>query len=414
MNKNKFIINQYFILFNLYLFSCFIILSVTLDLKTKLYSGFFISLVYLIYNLFIILKRGKITIQRDSGNFSILICIYIIYSIIVTLFKPHQFIYTIQNVLPFLTILVIDYNLHEPNLCRRLFINIKRCLIIYILVFVILYFIGYSGIVFTSSGFKIIPQSEMLARFNELRINGFTSHKSSFSLLCYTALLYLRLDKKNTKNQFLGYSLILIAIGLSGSITSLAICLITYLNYFIIDFHNKNRYLKLSVYIYSFPLLVIFMNYFFKFINSSRNLLTGGSRFYIWKMYFQLAIHNKIGLVRLTEDFLIKDAKYDLYYHNAHNVFIQEFVERGFIGGVLLCCIVIFFLVKFLKFRRYDLSVGIIGIISICFMDYAISEESVFTIWYLIILAYTYARNLFIEGVNEDEKSRDICNCPHI
>ncbi|MEA5271764.1 O-antigen ligase family protein [Clostridium perfringens] len=241
----------------------------------------------------------------------------------------------------------------------------------------------------------MVNQSEMIIRFNEKRINGFTSHKSSYALICYISILFTKVSNDSKLKKYIIYFIIELSILLSNSMMGIAVSLITLLLFILMDFKNINKYIKIIIYSSIIPLIVLFGDKIYYYISKARDISTAGGRFYIWNSYIKLMLQNKLGIAKLTADKLIKSNEWDFYYYNAHNVFIQEFLERGIIGGILFVAIFIFFALNFIKIKRIDLFIGVIGIILICNMDYAIAKESIFFFWYLIILLYSKVRNDF-------------------
>ncbi|EIA18231.1 hypothetical protein HA1_02512 [Clostridium perfringens F262] len=387
-----------YLLYILYFFSCFFIVSINVEVSDslKIYSGFFVSVVIIFISIFkILFLDKKIIIRRTDFILFLIVIMYSIYSLILTLYLRSDLLYTIQIISPILCIIFLNYMFYEKDLCEKMYILIKNTLIIYVIIFTLLYFGGYCGL--ESYGYKInlVNQSEMIIRFNEKRINGFTSHKSSYALICYISILFTKVSNDSKLKKYIIYFIIELSILLSNSMMGIAVSLITLLLFILMDFQKINKYIKIIIYSSIIPFIVLFGDKIYYYISKARDISTAGGRFYIWSSYIKLMLQNKLGIAKLTADKLIKSNEWDFYYYNAHNVFIEEFLERGIIGGVLFVAIFIFFALKFIKIKRIDLFMGIIGITLICNMDYAIAKESIFFFWYLIILLYSKVRNDF-------------------
>ncbi|MCX0401717.1 hypothetical protein, partial [Clostridium perfringens] len=101
-----------------------------------------------------------------------------------------------------------------------------------------------------SYGYKInlVNQSEMIIRFNEKRINGFTSHKSSYALICYISILFTKVSNDSKLKKYIIYFIIELSILLSNSMMGIAVSLITLLLFILMDFQKINKYIKIIIY----------------------------------------------------------------------------------------------------------------------------------------------------------------------
>ncbi|WP_172856455.1 O-antigen ligase family protein [Thermoanaerobacterium sp. RBIITD] len=253
----------------------------------------------------------------------------------------------------------------------------------------IMYFFGYSNIYISRTGIKFATLNQT-AVFADKSLQWLFWHKSRFATFCFLALIYLF----NISNiRILDKALLLIIIEsnlyFSNSHTFLALSFV-YIIYFLFKkFKNINKYLKVSLFIISLIIiLVIFIKLIIPLITNGRNVGSLGNRTFIWRYSIELIKQNPFGNIILNRNsgFILQNR---LYINSAHNIFLNEFIESGFLGGILYFLIVILLLKRILSNDKRIFFGVLLILLGGCF-DIILFEAMNPIFWYTIAIFYSY------------------------
>lgn len=326
-----------------YIFTLFII--ITIRYETVYLSTILATILILIMKIY----NFKNKLKNKNKNIKItktIINIYVVYSFIhCLLINNTEIIYVINKIIPFLFFnQMLDYIIAIDIEERTQYIT---KLLIYGVILSIVLFICDISYIELGGNTRIISITDMLARHNEYRLSGFLSHKSRFGIYIVISAMCILTYKINNKKKIILILLCILAIYLSSSMTNLlGIILLLFMYYiykYIYNTSRDNRELrlkKIAFTIFGVLSIIIIGNVLIQVINSifNRDISTLGARTDIWKYAVDYIKFNPRGIVRLHNNFYLDSA---LTFTNAHNLFLNEFIESGMLGGILFISIYI-------------------------------------------------------------------------
>ena len=372
MNFKK-IINS--TLYIYYFFSIFVIVTLKYDvLYLSSLIGIALIILILIYK---VLINKKIYIKRQIF-FKIVCYIYCIYIIIITiLIDRHNLVYSINKVIPIILLTnLIDYIYLEAIDLRKIKKYVVKLFIMGIIFTICLYLINISYIQI-GMYLKYVTKSEMISLYAENRLSGFLSHKSRFGIYCIIAATVLL--RENTLNKYaksIIILLIIVASFLSDSLITFVALIAIIVIYFILK--NSQEILKTlrMKHVFILCIIIIFgivvVNIFINNINElylDRDFSSLGRRTDIWRYSVEYIRNNLYGTVRISQDLALGGY---MFMNNPHNMFLNEFIESGIIGGIFYI-IIIFQYMKFIKEPYIKLS--FLAVIACSQFDKMIANE---------------------------------------
>lgn len=389
MNQKK-IIN-----YTLYIYYFFSILLITTLKYEVLYLNTLIgiALIFLI-NIYKINSKEQINNKFDF-SFKSICYIYSAYVVIMALvvevnnslfIKENllSLIYAINKVVPIILLPnLMDYyrlsNIDKEKLKRYL----KYLFVLGVVTAAILYF--FFDISFVQIGYfsKYVTKQDMIYNYNQGRLSGFLSHKSRFGVYCIMAIM-LVLTEKKLKRIFkisLAASIVIISF-FSNSLITFVASLFTIVMYLLFESIDKIKsFIKKRSKIMIILIVVITIGVILLLainigaIYSDREFATLGKRTIIWKYSIEYIKSNIWGVVRIPQDLALGGF---FFMNNAHNIFLNEFIETGIIGGILYIIIVF----KFIKFIEKPFIKVCYLIIILCGQfDKMIANEITFIFW---------------------------------
>lgn len=382
-----------YLFYLMFLVSFFLIKLIRVNSINYFYLSTVISIMFFI-SMLIYMNRKKINIQ-EFNHFKYIVIIYFIYVLITNiLIMPKGIIYTINIIIPIVTIIPIIYFIDSKKKLQNINSFIVYMFLVSSILALIMYMLGYSKIEFSfNTIIQLTPTSEYLQRFNEGRLTWLMSHKSRYALYCLIGIVItLRNMYINKKVKILTLALIYINLILSNTMTSIAMGLILLIIFYyrniilfikntLKKFMNKNIF-SYTIYFFLFILLIFLIVMFFNNLDKVRDVSTLGGRLFIWLSSIEFIINNPMGIGSINDEFILTSQYLAYDFTNAHNVFLNEMIERGIISGLLIILIIISMLIIYKKNnKRIYILVNIIFIIGM-FMDHTISREMSYIFWY--------------------------------
>ncbi|WP_270550080.1 O-antigen ligase family protein [Clostridium perfringens] len=371
----------------LYLFALVLIKVIVFDNFNYFYFVTLISGLFILYRIGIIVKmKGFLDRNRDLKYFYYIASIYVIYVLILTLVKmPSGIVYSVNIVIPFITMLFLIYDfVNSDYIIEKLNKFIFYIFLITSIAAIVMVILGYSKIDLSFEyGIYLTPTKTYLIWDHEVRLSWLTSHKSRYALYCLIGIFFVNYNKFiNKKMKVFTIVLLYINLILSSSITSIAIgglALIFILKDIILNSFSRFRWLKILT-IIGVPAIGIVSIWI---VSMKRNIFTLGSRLYIWQSAMQQIGSDPMGNVSMGSDFLMSNPNLDFQFTNGHNIFINELIERGIIGGILFIVVLLAMLFIYYKNRRIEYLVANILFIAGGCIDYTIASEMTYIFWFI-------------------------------
>lgn len=371
----------------LYLFALVLIKVIVIDNFNYFYFVTFISGIFILYRIRIMVKmKGFLDRNRDLKSFYYITSIYVIYVLILTLVKmPSVIVYSVNIVIPFITMLFLIYDfVNNDYIIEKLNKFIFYIFLITSIAAIAMVILGYSKIDLSFEyGIYLTPTKTYLMWDHEVRLSWLTSHKSRYALYCLIGIFFVNYNKFiNKKMKVLTIILLYINLILSSSITSITIgglALIFILKDIILSLFRRFRVLKILT-IIGVPVIGIVSIWI---VSMKRNIFTLGSRLYIWQSAMHQIGSDPMGNVSMGSDFLMSNPNLDFQFTNGHNIFINELIERGIIGGILFIVLLLAMLFIYYKNRRIEYLIANILFIAGGCIDYTIASEMTYIFWFI-------------------------------
>jgi len=375
----------------LYLTYIVLIVPISVNEQTTIYLSTLLSVVFIIFSL-LDLKGRKY--NKQEKNVVALVILYTIASLASSLvFYSYALVFTLNKVIPLIIFISFIgknnyYNLKLSALYKFVFYMTNFIIICSLIIFLF----GYSGIRYSSGRLLLVPTSEFLYSFGEPRLFWIFTHKSRFALFCTLNLgmLLIRKDMGNYQRGIL-VLLTLMASYFSSTKTILAINIaIASIYYFKQKSEDKrSNYLKASIVAFCLVIVVWLGNSFINSLSNVRDVESAGGRIYIWEAGIKKVYNNFYGIGQFDQfNWLTTPKLPGGIYTHAHNIFINELIERGVIPGSLY--ILIYFSIIKLFNKRF-INIIFIGCALSGVMDNTISSEMPYIFWPIIFLLYAYS-----------------------
>ncbi|MGL4742034.1 MAG: hypothetical protein ACRC41_14745 [Sarcina sp.] len=364
-----------------YLTSFIFIKMLRLDSQNYIYISMFFSwllfLSYLVYELKYNTEKYK---MLNINKIEAILFIYTIYSIILTLFIDNKAIFYTLNVTGAFIVAIPLIKILFEN--KKLFIIIKK-FVLYIFIItsilsLIMLICGYSKVALDlNDGIIFTPAKHYLEYEGEIRLTWLMSQKSRYAAYCLLGIAYLFYEMKKSIFKCLFIILMYINLAFTSSITCFCMGLL-----FPIIFYRKNiikfisRYKKIAIIIFTClsgtGLGGIYL------ISLKRNIFTLGSRLYIWESAVKEIFTNPLGRIVMEDSFLMSNENLNFPFTNGHNLFLNEAIERGIIGLVLLILIFIAVGTIYFKYKKNEFIFVNIVFLLAGVMEHILSEEMLY------------------------------------
>jgi len=324
------------------------------------------------------------------GNLLLIIAIYISTTIVSGLIIDiEKFPSVLFNIIPYLALICLIIDFENKNFAAEIFYFTCKIYVFVAVFSIVMFFLGYSKVEFTISNFfSFIPTEQYINEFGEGRLSGFFSHKTRYAVFCLIGITFFLINEKyTTVKKFIYIMLLLINIYLSDSMTVLFASMITIL--FFVDPKKINKNLKIVLYIITLFIIVILSGSFIAELLDNRNIYTLGARKYIWQAAIEYIGYHPFGVVMITEENYLYTSYYGNWpFTNAHNHFLNEFIQYGFIGGLL-------FILFYMKISRMMVILNkkllgfFLSMILVCMMESSLSYEMLYVFLYgSIVIIY--------------------------
>lgn len=277
------------------------------------------------------------------------IILYSLFILLLTIYLDRSyFLYSLNKVITLmLFIAVINYLSNKDN-TDKVSEFIMYSIVITSLISIILYFFGIEGINLTLRP-KIIDTSLNLLYYGERRMIGFFEHKIQFSATCLIGAFLVINSNIKTYKKIIYEIILLIAIFLSNSKMALpAVFIIIFLK--VLDRWIKDlkkiksskdlfiSYSKMIIVIICFISLIYISMNIYNNMSQTRDIKSLGQRTIIWKLAINDVKENPIGVLKTYGKTLNNGLS---IYSTGHNQILNELLETGVIGGILIFVIMV-------------------------------------------------------------------------
>lgn len=384
---NRQIINKFL---NIY---CFFTLAIIVTIKYDyIYLSTILGLILImLIDLYNIKNGFKISDARNR-IFKIVCYIYCIYTICITLinYKPLLLIYSIHKIIPLILCckLITYLNEEEIKRLRSYCCKLVLCIIgAYIILLVLR--IAYVELGINT---RIMTFSDSIANYSEYRFSGMLSHKSRFGIFCI--LVFFIIAKEigfNKEGKFAVIALLILSL-FSNSITTSIFFLVAisiYIFYknikpIILNFKKGKITKKQLLVIFMLFIIVVILlqlsTMMIATVTQIRDFSTLGSRLEIWQYaveYIKNSIH---AAIRIPDDLALQGIT---YYNNAHNLILNEAIETGIFGSLVLT---ITFILTIIFQRGLFNKIIFLCIFIAAQFDKMISNEVIYMYWLVVTL----------------------------
>ncbi|MGE1101272.1 O-antigen ligase family protein [Peribacillus simplex] len=346
------------LLFSLVIFfSYFFIISYKHE-NIVVYGSTLSCVIFCFYHLLIILKTREITIKitKEDRNLIISFLLYAVYTFLIGIIfgiENMSFFKVLSNNLFILTfiLMLINFENYKESF-RKISILISYGFITVGIFSIILYLNKIYGVIFN---FKfpfvsIYNEEDMLSYYREIRFQSMFSHKAKFAFYCIIGIFLLSINKKiSTKVKYFGLIILFINVILTNSITSmLASGLLLWTT---LDFKKINRYLRFGFYLISLLILIPYVLKVFNYMSTVRELDTLGSRGVIWGYAIEFYKSHLFGVIDNWYFYTLGNM-----FKGAHNVFLNEILDYGIIGGILFFVVFINYFYSLYRLNKRNIS----------------------------------------------------------
>lgn len=313
----------------------------------EFYLVSFLSIPFIIYNF---MKYKPNIINRKLFNMLIAtIVLYSIYVLVITIYIDKQYmLYSLNKCITlFLFLAFLVYLSNRRDVLG--FTNILMYLIVITsFISIIMYMSGVDGINLTLKP-KIITQALDLQYYGERRITWMYEHKIQFSATCLIGAFYIAISNISVFKKIIFQLILIISIILSNSKMALPlvvlIIIISIVKKMLCSIKNTRdirsvfkQWLKTTIVVIILFLSVNLFNNIISDITKTRDISTLGQRSIIWNLAVNDIKNNKVGLIKTYGKTLNNGWS---MYSTGHNQILNEFLETGIIGGMLLIFIMI-------------------------------------------------------------------------
>ncbi|MED0988003.1 O-antigen ligase family protein [Bacillus paramycoides] len=253
---------------------------------------------------------------------------------------------------------------------------------------IILYFLGFYAVklTFTFPFFKVYDENDMLNFFGEIRFQSIFSHKTKYAFYCLMGMYILRINSAVSKRvKGIGILILIINIILTNSITALISMIIVLATF--IDYKKVNIYLRYIFLGFVGIGIIIGAIYIYDYTSEVRNLDTLGSRSIIWESAIEFLKEHPMGVIDNWYFYRLNN-----HFQGAHNVFLNEFLDYGFIGGLLFPIIYVFYFYSLFKIEKRILGI-FIAITMLCMIDNILYYDIVPVFWLFYLVIKIMVRN---------------------
>ncbi|MGY1464912.1 O-antigen ligase family protein [Bacillus toyonensis] len=324
----------------------------------------------------LVVKKKKVSFTFLENALIYLVILYVVYTLINALYiNQSALIQLLIDNIPYITLvlLMIDFKRYEQlpgEIFRFMTIILSSCLALALIMFIM----GYSKLEISLSSLNFIPSLDYYYMFGENRLSWLMTHKVRFAFFCLIAIMFIFYNKNSNRTLRLVFIIIgLVDMYLSNSMTTLAVTMILFI--FLIDFKNVNRYIKFIVLIIGTLFLILLVKEFLDVLLEKRDLLTFGGRRYIWEAAIEFIANHPFGVITISKEYVLTTHYYGSeVFSNAHNLFLNEFMKHGIIGGVLFICIFLTIVLRILKCNKKMIGF-IVALLISCMMDVIFNRE---------------------------------------
>lgn len=229
----------------------------------------------------------------------------------------------------FLTLLLMDDERQKENILDLLI----KVVVISNAIGLIPYFFNYYGISVGNLDYYFIP---MEGQFDERRYNWIYSHKSEYSLMLmlFLALIINYRHRFHSKKQFLGsIAVMIVGLLIANTRTSIVASLGIFTGWLLDEIIKQPKAARKRYAFLLIPIAVAMVGMLF-LIAQKRDLLSLGSRTYIWKAALTEIRENPHGIGTLCglRSFPISVWPWDVW--NCHNVFLNILLQFSIPAGL--------------------------------------------------------------------------------
>ncbi|MFD0767739.1 O-antigen ligase family protein [Bacillus sp. CGMCC 1.60114] len=233
---------------------------------------------------------------------------------------------------------------------------------------------------FTPPFLHFYDAGKMLDYFGEIRFQSIFSHKTKYAYYCLIGIFILRINTCLSKKiRVLGILILTINIVLTNSIMSLIATIILLVSF--INFKKINKYFRHIIFCIAVVAIIVSGIMVYNYTSDVRDLGSWGSRKIIWESAIEFFKGHPIGVIDNWYFYRL-----DNHFQGAHNVFLDELLDYGIVGGGLF--LIIYFGIFYNLFKIDKRTLGLFLATTILFMvDNLLYYDIVPVFWlsYLVI-----------------------------
>ncbi|WP_163092848.1 O-antigen ligase family protein [Bacillus cereus] len=375
------------IIYGVFLSSFFFIVGNRFN-NTYIYPSGILCFMYIVYTLLNLLKVGSLRVNLPKRELTLILFLitYMLFTFFIGLYigLENKSIYKVffDNLYIFTFILMLTTFSWTDDFSIKLSKMVSYSFIAMGLIGIFLYIKGIYGlgIRFSSPYFTVFDENTMMHYFSEVRFQSVFSQKTKYAFYCLTGMFILKTNSHlDIKIRWIGIIILAINVVLTNSIMSLGAMVVLMVTF--IEYKKINKYFRYLIVLVTILGAIICSFIVFNYTADVRDLSSWGSRKYIWEGALDLLRQHPNGVI---DNWYLY--KINIYFQGAHNVFLNEFLDYGIIGGGLF--LIIYCLIFYNLFKISKETIGFFLVTTILFMvDNILYWEIVPLFWlsYLIV-----------------------------
>lgn len=373
----------------LFLVCIILIKLIKLDDVNAIYFSTIMSAIYFIY---VVCRYGLKVDSYDwikkSKSIQYLIVIniiYIVYSILITLIlKANYIIHTINVIMPLVVWPFITTLIYKDNYLEKISKIVFYIMLISAIGALIFFVCGYSQVEFSfNNGLELSSVKYFKEVYGEVRLTWIMTHKSRYSFFLILAIGYTIFNKYiSNKERIFGLIIFTINVVLSVTMTGIAVTVLLFIVAYsknIVKLILSNKLLRYT----SLIAIVVVGLFCLLYLSQKRDISTLGYRIPIWQSAIAFIIKNPLGIIGMGESFIMTNPSINFAFTNGHNVFLNEMIERGIIGGIIFIVLFICLLYTYYKNKKYGYLLVTICLMMTMMIDQCLAEEVPYIYWFV-------------------------------
>ncbi|MGL4849563.1 MAG: O-antigen ligase family protein [Clostridium sp.] len=351
-----------------------------------------------------------------------LVISYIVYG---SVLNPRSSYFLLNKMYPYIFLIVIflRFSRIEKEKIQKYVNLISEIFIIAGVLGIIMYLMKYTNGAFSLDKIMEFQTfNESIDLYGEIRFYWLLSHKSRYTMYCLIGSIFILNSELKKQVKVSGLVLMTINTLMSNSMIGIMIYMIVVFVGImdkldiiskLFGIAKKNKKITIGALIFSivigFSGMVI--------VSKQRDLSTLGARTFIWEAGIQNVKDNPKGIVEMPSNNWIK-AEFEgdeYYFTNAHNMYINEFLEGGVILGIMYIGVALILCIYYFKSKDIVFSLFLIMFIGLYSNFESINtREMPYIVFFTFGIMFWFKKRKEVVENGEDDREKIIHNHMHV